>query len=185
MNHSGFVRPSVHTDSAKMPSPLWLTPEQLNTAGFVLFFGLCQATYVFILRKPVPMHEPGPDKTIVILDGSGISAGKETSLDQLMQNPAAVVTFDSYGNRKSPPPSSPQPSTKPPKPPPPPSPQPPSLPPPPQPSPPLQPSPLPPQQPPPSLQPPTQEPPPLQCHSRYHSHHSCHRHHCCCHENIR
>ena len=101
----------------------WLGPEARSTAGFVLFFGLCQAAYVLLVQRPIPVYEIGPEKSVVILDGSSLGADDSPSLEQLMRNPAAVLTFDGNGKRKKPPstvppykppPSKPSPSKPPP-----------------------------------------------------------------------
>ena len=98
-----------------MPSPLSLLgPEARSTAGFVLCIACLQALFVLFVEKPVPAFEPGPEKTVVILDGGGLADGSK-SLEDAMQNPAVVLTYDSRGKLKPPPsePSPPEPSPSP------------------------------------------------------------------------
>jgi hypothetical protein len=81
----------------------YLSREQLAYAQFILLFGTCQALYyVMVARHHVlPVHEPGPGKTIVILDGSELTEGKSPSFDEMLRKPAAVLNFDTDGKLTS------------------------------------------------------------------------------------
>ena len=67
--------------------------------AFAFFFGTVQALYM--LSVPLQAaHEPGPDKTVVVLDGSELAGDDPPSFDSLLKNPSAVLTYDSDGRRK-------------------------------------------------------------------------------------
>ena len=74
----------------------------VGTLSTIAFFGAFQAIYVMTSGYFFPRvaHEVGPDQTIVVLDGSGLGGDDPPTLEELMKNPAAVMSFDSEGKRK-------------------------------------------------------------------------------------
>ena len=76
---------------------------QPGLPSFIVFFGTLQAIHFAasgFLFGPPAAHEIGPDKTVVVLDGSGLTGDDPPTLDAMLQNPASVMTFDGDGKRK-------------------------------------------------------------------------------------
>ena len=85
-----------------MPGPTDGGILPAGTLSTIAFFGVCQAVYFMTASfyfEPIA-HEVGPDQRVVVLDGSGLSGDDPPTLEELMQKPAAVMTFDSEGKRK-------------------------------------------------------------------------------------
>ena len=84
------------------PKKARLCGEYLPTIQFVLAFGSFQALYYIVgdefglARQP---EEPLPGKTIVIVDGSKMAENPGSATDYMLNNPEAVLTFDSKGMR--------------------------------------------------------------------------------------
>ena len=63
------------------------------------FFLTLQLIYYVLASGPVAF-EPGPDKTIIVLDGSSLTGDDPPDMETLLQNPQAVLAFDGKGKRK-------------------------------------------------------------------------------------
>jgi hypothetical protein len=87
-----------------MPPRAGSTGDAARWGAFALFFGALQALYFAAGHLGSSgadiIRERGPDKKVIILDGSGLEGDSPPPMESLLQNPAAVLTFDSDGNRK-------------------------------------------------------------------------------------